>query len=231
MATDAAALVPTPRDPVPELETVRDGGRATTMLEHPLRAAILRSAVEVGSATEIAERLGETRQRVNYHVTRLREAGLLTPAGERQRRGCTERRYRASARSYVLAPAVLGPLAPSPRTVTDPLSAERLIALASRMQDEVARASAEARSRDQRLATLSIDADVRFGSAHDRAAFTRELHEAVVGLVARYGTSAEGRPYRLVIGAHPVPADEPGDPPAVSPLPPSPSTRPTGGTT
>lgn len=192
--------------PLPDLHAVTDVRLATTLLEHPLRAAVLRETREPASATEIADRLGETRQRVNYHVTRLREAGLLTHAESRPRRGLTEHRYRASARCYVFTSRVLGSLAPSPRDVTDPLSAEHLVALAARTQDEVTRASAHAAERGERVATLSIDADLQFGSAEDRAAFTRELHQAVLSLAARYGNAEGGRPYRLVVGSHPIPA-------------------------
>lgn len=191
-----------------DLETIVDPRLAATMLEHPLRTKILREARSPSSATEIAERLSETRQRVNYHVGRLRDAGMLTAAGTRRRRGFTERRYRATARCYVLAPAVLGELAPSPRDVSDRASAEHLIALTARTQDEVARALSASRARGKRLATLSIDADLHFGSAEDRAAFARELHEVVLSLAARYGDAPGGRPYRLVVGAHPVPADD-----------------------
>ena len=201
--------------PLPDLATVADDRLATILLEHPLRAAILKEARRPSSATEMADRLGETRQRVNYHVTRLREAGLLTHAGSRPRRGLTEHRYRATARCYVLAPRILGDLSPSPRDVTDPLSADHLLALAVRTQDEVSRAAAHATERGERLATLSIDADLRFGSPEDRADFTRELHQAVLSLAARYGNAEDGRPYRLVVGSHPVPA--PDAPPTRSP--------------
>jgi biotin operon repressor len=103
--------VPVPPRP---LEIVRQGGRATALLRHPLRLAILREAVRPRSATEIAARLGQTRQKVHYHVRRLHEAGYLAPAGRRRRRGLVEQRFVASARRYVLAPEVLEALDANP---------------------------------------------------------------------------------------------------------------------
>jgi hypothetical protein len=55
-----------------------------------------------------------------------------------------------------------------------------------------------------RLATLAI--------AADRASFTRELTEAVTTLAARYHdeTAPQGRRHRLVVTAHPSPANPQG---------------------
>jgi hypothetical protein len=65
------------------------------------------------------------------------------------------------------------------------------------------------RSRElgKRLATLSMDTEVRFRSAADRAAFSDELTQAITSLVARYHDAAApgGRAHRLVLVAHPLP--------------------------
>jgi hypothetical protein len=57
------------------------------------------------------------------------------------------------------------------------------------------------------VATLSVDTEVRFRSAAERAAFSRDLTAAVSDLVSRYHdeTAAGGRRHRLVIGAYPTP--------------------------
>ncbi|HYR08277.1 MAG TPA: hypothetical protein VEQ60_10930, partial [Longimicrobium sp.] len=59
------------------------------------------------------------------------------------------------------------------------------------------------------LATLSIDTEIRFRSPAERAAFTRELTQAVAGLAARYHDESApgGRPHRLVLVAHPLPTE------------------------
>ena len=57
------------------------------------------------------------------------------------------------------------------------------------------------------LATLAVDAEVRFRSATDRAAFSNELTEAVMKLVSKYHDESApgGRLHRLVVVAHPLP--------------------------
>jgi hypothetical protein len=59
------------------------------------------------------------------------------------------------------------------------------------------------------LATLSIDTEIRFRSAADRAAFSNELIQSVMSLAARYHDEAApgGRAHRLVIVAHPLPVE------------------------
>jgi hypothetical protein len=66
----------------------------------------------------------------------------------------------------------------------------------------------------QRLATLSIDTEVRFRSAEARAAFSQELTASVAALAARYHDAAApgGRLHRLVVLAHPLGNPQPGSP-------------------
>ena len=65
---------------------------------------------------------------------------------------------------------------------------------------------------NKRLATLTIDTEVRFRSAEDRAAFTSELTAAVGALVSRYHDESAhgGRRHRLMIGAYPTPKQAKG---------------------
>lgn len=81
----------------PETETVRDGRRAALLVQHPLRSQILNIARAPMSPSAIAAELGESRQKVNYHVRQLRRAGFLRAAGRRQKRGLVEQRVVASA--------------------------------------------------------------------------------------------------------------------------------------
>jgi DNA-binding transcriptional ArsR family regulator len=196
----------------PDLEAVAEPRRAGVLLR-PLRVKILGLAREPASATELARRLRLPRQRVNYHVRELARAGFLRRAGRRRRRNMIEQRYQASARAYVLDPALLGPVGAGTGTVGDALSAAALLALASRAQSEVARGMREAAAQRRRLATLSIEASVRFEGAAQRERFARALHEAVTEVVARHtspfrrpeGGLGPGRPYRLFLGCYPIP--------------------------
>src|SRR6185436_3114459 len=96
-----------------DVEVIDDPAVAALALD-PVRARILAELAQPGSATTVSAAIGQPRQKVNYHLRALEEQGLVTLVEERPRRGLTERIVRASARSYVLSPAVLGPNAADP---------------------------------------------------------------------------------------------------------------------
>lgn len=196
-----------------DVEVLDDPATSVAALD-PRRARVLAALAEPGSATTVAAALGEPRQRVNYHLRALEGAGLVEVVEERPRRGLTERVVVASARSYVVSPAALGPVAADPDRV-DRWSSRYLIAVAARLLREVGGLARRAEATGRPLATLAIDTEVRFASAADRAAFTEELTTAISGLAAKYHdeTAPDGRPHRLVVAAHPVPRPEPPDDP------------------
>ncbi len=89
----------------------------------------------------------------------------------------------------------------------DRLSAGYPIALGARVVQEVSQLLRRSRETGKRLATLSIDTEIRFRSAGERTACSRELAATVARLVARYHdeTAPGGRRHRLVIVAHASP--------------------------
>ena len=153
--------------------------------------------------------MGLARQMVNYHLRTLESHGLVRVDSKRQWGGLTERRLVATASSYVVSPAALGAAAVTPERTIDRLSASYLVALAARAIREVGQLLRKSEELDKRLATLSIDTEVRFRTAKDRAAFSSELTAAVAALVSRYHDESApgGRRHRLMIGAYPTPGD------------------------
>lgn len=190
-----------------DVDVIDDPAAAAAVLD-PMRSRLLAGLSEPASAATLAARMGLPRQKVNYHLRALEELGLVRPAGERQWGGLTERLLVATAASYVVSPNALGPVGSDPARTADRLSAGYMIALAARIVREVGGLWRQARMSRRRLATLSLDTEIRFRGAAERAEFTRELADAVTALVARYHDAAapEGRPHRLVIMAHPMPA-------------------------
>lgn len=188
-----------------DVDVIEDAATAASILD-PLRSAIMHALAEPGSASTLAAQLGESRQKVNYHLHALEAHGLVHLVQERPRRGLTERIVVASARSYVVSPEALGPNACDPGH-TDRLSTRYLVAVAARMVREVADLARRADRSGKTLATLSIDTEIRFASAADRAAFTNELTAAITALAARYHdeTAKGGRWHRLIVAAHPRP--------------------------
>lgn len=171
----------------------------------PVRAAILDALGEPGSAATVAAAVGSTRQKVNYHLKSLEAHGLVEPAGERTWGGITERLLRRSARHLVVAPDVANGTPIDPDGLADRLSAAYLIAVNARAVSEVG-AIVAGLDADTRLPTLTVDTEVGFASAADRAAFAAELQSAVTDLVARYHHD-DGRPHRLTVSSYPRPKD------------------------
>jgi DNA-binding transcriptional ArsR family regulator len=196
---------------------------AAAALLDPLKARILALAVEPASATELARRLDLPRQRVHYHVRELERVGLLVAAGRRRRRNLIEQRFAATARGYVLAPALLGPLAADWRAIEDPSSAGYLLALLEQVRDDVGRAASGAEE-GQGLSAITLKAQFRFETDAQRSAFAAAVREALVAAIARQsspdrredGRPGPGRPHRLVLACYPVAAagEEPRGRPA-----------------
>lgn len=189
-----------------DVQVIEDPAAAALAVE-PVKSQLLAALAEPASAAALAARLGLARQKVNYHLRSLEDHGLVHVAEERRWGGLTERLMLASATSYIVSPAALGPIAADPDRGSDRLSASYLIALAARVVREVSGLMRRAMEAEKQLATLSLDTEIRFKSAADRAAFTNELTQSILSLVSRYHdtTTPGGRTHRLVLMAHPVP--------------------------
>lgn len=191
-----------------EVEVIDDPAAATVALD-PVRTRLLFELAEPASAAMLAARLGIPRQKITYHLRALEAHHLVQETETRAWGGLRERLLVASADTYVISPAALGPVAADPARSPDRLSASYLIALAARVVREVGSLLRRSEEAQKTLPTLSIDAEIRFRSATERAAFTSELTEHVKGLVARYHDEVTpgGRAHRLVIVAHPMPRE------------------------
>jgi predicted ArsR family transcriptional regulator len=189
-----------------DIQVIDDPAAATVALE-PVRSRLLAELAVPGSAATLAARVGLPRQKVNYHLHALAAHGLVQLAEERKWGGLTERLLVATAASYVVSPSALGPVAADPNREIDRLSASYLIALGARVVREVGDLVRRAGETGKRLATLALDTEVRFRSAAERAAFSRELTEAIATLVSKYHDESApgGRAHRLVLVAHPLP--------------------------
>src|SRR5262245_41032525 len=118
------------------VEVIDDPAAATVALD-PLRSRLLAELARPTSAATLATRVGLARQKVNYHLRFLERHKLVRLAEKRKWGGLTERRMVATASSYVISPAALGPVAANPMRETDRLSASFVIALAARVVSEV----------------------------------------------------------------------------------------------
>lgn len=189
-----------------DIQVIDNPAAATVALE-PMRSRLLSELAVPASAATLATRVGLTRQKINYHLNALEAHGLVQLAEKRKWGGLTERLMVATASSYVVSPSAMGAVAVDPEREADRLSASYLIALGARVIREVADLVRRANLVGKRLATLSVDTEVRFRSPTERAAFTNELTEAIAGLVSKYHdpSAPGGRSHRLIVMAHPLP--------------------------
>jgi len=172
----------------------------------PLKRRMLECLDRPDSASGLSRRLGIPRQKINYHLRKLEEAGLVELVEQKMRRGCLERIVRVTARAFVVSPEFLEGLAADPETIADRYSSAYLVAAAARMVRQVADQREKSEKAGQRLATFTIESEIAFQSPADFNAFTRELAEEVARLSSKYDRShiGSGRPFRVLVGAHPA---------------------------
>ncbi len=189
------------------LDVVRSPESAAALLD-PIRQQLLRHLGEADSATGLSRRLKLPRQRINYHLKVLEGAGLVELVEERRRGNCLERLVRATARAFIISPEALGELGPTAETAADRLSTAYLIAAAGRTIREVGALEDRAKREGKRVATLTLETEVRFASAETRARFAEELATAMARIAAKYNDerAPAGRKFRLLAAVHPVPA-------------------------
>ncbi|MGW8888520.1 helix-turn-helix domain-containing protein [Streptomyces sp. NPDC055749] len=179
-----------------ELDVLREGDRLRGRLS-PLRRRLLEELREPASATVLAARLGETRQRLNYHLREMEKGGLVELVELRQRRGRAERVVQATSRAVVIAPTVIGDPAPAGQ---DRLAADALLSATAQAFSDVAEMRELAEAAGKRLVTFTIDTELAFAEPADVERFADQL----AARVAEFHTPQSGRLFRVLIGGHPA---------------------------
>lgn len=184
-----------------------------------MRGELIQHLSEPDTAAGLARRLGTSRQRVRYHLRELEREGLVECVSERRNGNCVERLLRATARSFAISSEALGSLGHTPDDAVDRFSAAYLMGCATRAVRDVASLDARAREEGKRLATLTVEAEIRFASPEARTAFADELTNVVAQLAARYhdDRAPNGRAYRLTAIAHPAASRTPSGAPTDAP--------------
>jgi DNA-binding transcriptional ArsR family regulator len=187
--------------PPPRVHAIRST-EGLQALCHPTRVEMLEALREPGSAAGVARQIGQPRQRVNYHLKTLEEAGLVEPVGRRRNGNFVETLYRAVARSFVVAPEVAWKSGRRREALHSQHSLETLVAFGERLQQDASELLDRAAFDGEEIPSAAVSAEVHFDSAEDRAAFMRAHLEATRQLLEQYG-SRDGAPYRVVLAVHP----------------------------
>jgi DNA-binding transcriptional ArsR family regulator len=156
---------------------------------------VLRQLAEPRTCTEVALRLGQTPQRVYYHVKRLVDVGLVDQIAERKVRGIHEGIYQASARSYWVSPRLVGRI--GLRKVQDELSLGYLLDLMEDVQADIAALDRTA----PELPSVGVSGEIRVLPEH-RQEFLNDLQSVMQDLFTRYG-GAEGDAFKLAVACYP----------------------------
>jgi DNA-binding transcriptional ArsR family regulator len=156
---------------------------------------VLRQLAEPRTCTEVALRLGQTPQRVYYHVKRLVDVGLVDQVAERKVRGIHEGIYQASARSYWVSPRLVGRI--GLRKVQDELSLGYLLDLMEDVQADIAALDRTA----PELPSVGVSGEIRVLPEY-RQEFLNDLQSVMQDLFTRYG-GAEGDAFKLAVACYP----------------------------
>ena len=173
---------------------IEDVAQADALLK-PKRVQIMRELAEPRTCTEVALRLGQTPQRVYYHVKRLVDVGLVDQVSERKVRGIHEGIYQASARSYWVSPRLVGRI--GLRKVQDELSLGYLLDLMEDVQADIAALDRTA----PELPSIGVSGEIRVLPEH-RQEFLNDLQSVLQDLFTRYG-GAEGDAFKLAVACYP----------------------------
>ena len=174
---------------LPETHVVRSPEQAAALL-NPLRAEILAIVREPASAAEVARKIGDTPQRINYHLKSLEKVGLVRRVGTRQVRNLVEVLYQAIAKSFLLSEAVgLNP--ETSERIKEQGALAHLITLSDRIRRDALLLMEQSENKGQ-IPSASLQMKVHLDSEERRRAFLRDYAAMLEELVSRYGAAGEG---------------------------------------
>ncbi|HUN07573.1 MAG TPA: helix-turn-helix domain-containing protein [Aggregatilineales bacterium] len=188
---------------------IEDLDRAMTLLK-PQRLEILRRMDTPRTCPELADYFDESAQKIYYHVKALETARLVEKVEEKRVRGAVEGYYQASARSYWLAPTLVGQIG-TPTQARDQMSLRVLLGLAEEVIEDTGKlGSASALGTD--VPSLSLSAHIHLPDARRRAEFLTEVQAVFQQLATKYGLPETQTPvitdeqdFRLVLMCYPKP--------------------------
>jgi len=191
---------------LPAVENLRNADQVH-VLAHPIRIRMLEMLREPLSAAAVARRIGEPRQKINYHLKELERAGLVRRTGERRAGNFVESIYQAVARTFVVSPRVAWGGRRRAKALGAQVSLRTLVALGERLQRDAAALLDHAAFDGAEISSASVATDLRFENEDARAAFMSEYLAVVGPLLKRYGAK-QGAPYRMLLAVYPQPEGE-----------------------
>ena len=181
--------------------------QAATLL-HPLRMDLLQHMEQPRTCPDLAEMFDSTPQKIYYHVKALEKAGLIEKVEERRVRGVVEGYYQARARSYWLAPHLVGQIGGG-RAAQDQTSLRFLLNLAEEIHDDIGRLGQQSEA-GSNVPSLGLSAHIYLPDGDRRAAFLADVQVVFQRLASKYGIPPDemdaeliGKAFRLILAVYP----------------------------
>ncbi len=189
-----------------EVLYIEDVDQAAALLK-PQRIELLKLLDRPRTCLALGTIVGETPQKVYYHIKALQNAGLVELVGERRVRGTVEGSYQARARSYWLASDLVGQIGGA-ASAQDQVSLRHLLALTEEMRSDIGHLAQQV---GRELPSLGLSLHVELDDESRRAAFMADVQDMAQLLARKYGATADDtddaqppKPrFRLVLACYP----------------------------
>ncbi len=174
----------------------------------PIRIELLKRMGVPRTCPELAEFFHESPQKIYYHVKALEKAGLVEKVEERRVRGVVEGYYQARARSYWLAPKLVGQIGGT-RTTQDQTSLRFLLTLAEEIHDDIGHLGHQSEA-GEAVPSLGLSAYIYLSEGEQRAEFLEDVQSVFQNLARKYGIPPDhlqgdttGNNFRLILACYP----------------------------
>jgi hypothetical protein len=181
--------------------------QAATLLQ-PFRIDLLQQMVEPRTCPELGAHFDMTAQKIYYHIKALEKAGLVERVSENRVRGVVEGVYQAKARSYWLAPKLVG-LIGGTQPTQDQTSLRFLLSLAEEMYEDIGHLGQKSEV-GQDVPSLGLSAQIYLPDSGRRADFLNDVQTVFQSLARKYGIPADdmgddlvGKAFRLILACYP----------------------------
>jgi hypothetical protein len=160
----------------------------------------------------LADFFETTPQKIYYHVKALEKVGLVEKVKEHRVRGVVEGVYQAKARSYWLAPKLVGQIG-GHRAAQDQTSLRFLLTLAEELHDDIGHLGQQSEAGED-VPSLGLSAHIYLPDGQRRAEFLEDVQTTFQHLARKYGIPADdagddltGKTFRLILACYPKAED------------------------
>lgn len=178
-------------------------------LLHPVRIDLLQRMDVPRTCPDLADEFHTTPQKIYYHIKALEKAGLVTRVQERKVRGVMEGYYQARAKSYWLAPSLVGQVG-SQQAARDQTSLRFLLGLAEEVQKDIGRLGQQSEV-GANVPSLGLSAQIYLPDSSRRADFLQDVQTLFQDLARKYGLPPDelggdlvGKMFRLIMACYPA---------------------------